>query len=84
MISGSNKLQSLEVLEIHCQRVCCFIINNKKTNNPVAAHLTACWPEPAVLQMTRRSLVEPPWFRYSEERVPDDGNLCPSGPAEEE
>lgn len=38
------------------------------------AHLTACEPDPAVLQMRRRTL-ELPWFRYSEERVPDGGNL---------
>lgn len=40
-----------------------------------AAHLTACWPDPAVLQMRRRTFMEPPWFRYSEDRVPDGGNL---------
>lgn len=55
----------------------------QKFHRPGAAHLMACWPDPAVLQMRRRTLVEPPWLRNSEERVPDGGNLWASGPAED-
>ena len=46
-------------------------------------HLTACGPDPAVLQMSRRTLAEPALLRNSEDRV-GGGNLWASGPGPEE
>ncbi len=45
-------------------------------------YLTACWPAPAALHTNSRIFTGTPWLRNSEDSVPDDGNLWPSGPVE--
>lgn len=56
--------------------------NPNRLFRTVRVYLTACWPAPAALHTSSRIFTGTRWLRYSEERVPDEGNLGPSGPVE--
>lgn len=45
-------------------------------------YLTTCWPAPAALHTNSRIFTGTPWLRNSDDNVPDEGNLWPSGPVE--
>lgn len=91
--TATDGTRTATVASLYCQRSADWRLKQRGVNKPrpvslhgggrPAAHLTACWPDPAVLQTRRRTLVEPPWLRYSEDSVPDEGSFRAPGPGAE-